>query len=148
MSKNLTFNGKDYEVTRARFFPLESAEHIGIQGTLSIELDNLFWIRLKLSNIERNGKIHTAFFGPSIKLDDEKWYTQADFTAEAKTQLTDSFLDLVEEIVEEGIPQATTRAFFANSSEPSEPKETKKAEKPKKSALAQKAEQKEVVTVL
>lgn len=105
-----THNGKEHQVTRASFYPTKDIFQKGIQGTLSVEIDNLFYIRLKVTNFMRDGQLQTAIFGPSQKHGDE-WYTQADFSAQAKREIQGQLIDLALRLYKESLTPQANNAF-------------------------------------
>lgn len=114
MSKSvLTFmyNGKEHQVTRANFFPTQDLFKEGIQGTLSVEIDSLFYIRLKVTNLVRDGQLQTVVFGPSQKYKDE-WYTQADFSAQAKREIQHQLVDLAFQLYQESLALQQSNSAF------------------------------------
>lgn len=106
-----THNGKEHQVTRASFYPTKDIFKEGIQGTLSVEIDNLFYIRLKVTNFMRDGQLQTAIFGPSQQYEDN-WYTQADFSSQAKREIEGQLIDLALRLYKESLtPQQANNAF-------------------------------------
>ena len=105
-----THNGKEYNVTRASFYPTKNIFKEGIQGTLSVEIDNLFYIRLKVTNFMRDGQLQTAIFGPSQQYEDN-WYTQADFSSQAKREIQGQLIDLALRLYKESLTPQANNAF-------------------------------------
>ena len=107
-----TYNGKEYSVTRASFYPTKNIFKEGIQGTLSVEIDNLFYIRLKVTNFVRDGQLQTAIFGPSQQYEDN-WYTQADFSSQAKREIQSQLIDLAFQLYQESLTPQQSNSVFA-----------------------------------
>ena len=78
---------------------------------MSVEIDNLFYIRLKVTNFVRDGQLQTAIFGPSQQYEDN-WYTQADFSSQAKREIEGQLIDLALRLYKESLtPQQANNAF-------------------------------------
>lgn len=107
-----THNGKEHQVTRASFYPTKDIFKEGIQGTLSVEIDNLFYIRLKVTNFMRDGQMQTAIFGPSQQYEDN-WYTQADFSSQAKREIQSQLIDLAFQLYQESLTPQQSNSVFA-----------------------------------
>lgn len=112
-NKTFEINGVQHYVSAAAFYPTQHIGTVGkVQGTLALEIDDLFYIRMRITTYQRkNGVIDSSAFGPSNEYEGKN-YNQAGFTKDANLLINKALVELARDLYVNNTTVNTTIGAF------------------------------------